>query len=80
MGMDTPEFNKTFFERWYDMSSDTIGWIATAWMVAFPIILKPDPLHTDSDLSRYKELLKHNEGSDAVDRAGLTYWNAASVT
>lgn len=70
MGVNSPEFEVELFDRFSDLLKDTIGWIAVAWLVVFPEILRRDPLNAGNSTTPYAELLRHPVGRQAIQYAG----------
>jgi hypothetical protein len=63
---DTPEFDATVFPRFNILALDTIAWIATIWLVAFPAIITGDPLDDKGSKKTYESLLSHQRARDAL--------------
>ena len=69
MGANAPEFHEDLFDRIVDLTKQTIGWICTIWLVAYPSILKANPLGDAFTLSDYRRLFYLDVGSKVLSFA-----------
>ena len=70
---DTPGYDAELFERFLNLMKETVGWIATLWIVNLPEILAQDPLDAGFDRNRYAEVLFVLQADAALDASGV-HW------
>jgi hypothetical protein len=69
MGGDTPGFDGKEFQRLVNLAAATTTWIVTIWLIAYPEILKIDPLGDSPSYLEFKDLLSNHLGNAALNFA-----------